>query len=163
MRGLRLCFASILPLFSGVGWAQPNTSQDWLTWGGDPGRTGWARAETTLSRDNVGGLELKWKTQLDNPSKVEVLTPLTAPLVAENVRTRQGKKTFVFVVGSEDIVYGLDADSGKVVWQRRFPNSNKPILPPTPNCPNTQFQTRRTQFEDVITIWLLSAPQDTKV
>jgi outer membrane protein assembly factor BamB len=141
MKRFPRCLAPALALFSGIGWTQTRASQEWLTWGGDPARSGWAKSETTLTPANVGRLELKWKTQLDNPSKVEVLSPLTAPVVAENVRTRQGNKTLVFVVGSEDIVYGLDAESGKVVWQRRFPNDRKPITPPTVNCPDTQNAT----------------------
>src|SRR5882672_7841515 len=142
MKRLRLCYVSgLLLLVSALGRTQPRPSHDWLTWGGDPARSGWARSETTLSPANIGKLELKWKTQLDNPSKVEVLSPLTAPLVAENVRTRQGNKTLVFVVGSEDIVYSLDAESGKVVWQRSFPNNAKPLPPPSVNCPNTQNST----------------------
>src|SRR5512146_547656 len=37
---------------------------DWLTFGGDPQRTGWARRETKISRENVKSLALAWKLQL---------------------------------------------------------------------------------------------------
>ena len=137
---LRLYFA-IVWLLPGVGWAQSGASRDWLTWGGDAARTGWAKAETTLSRDNIDRLELKWKTQLDNPSGVGVLSPLTAPVAIENVRTVQGSRTLVFVVGSQDIVYALDGASGKVVWQKSFPNEMKPAQEAGVNCPNVQNST----------------------
>ena len=121
--------------------AQGRRSQEWLTWGGDAARTSWAKLESTLTPANVGRLELKWKAQLDNPSKVEVLSPLTAPVVIENVRTKRGPKTLLFVVGSEDIIYALDASSGKVFWQRNFPNTIKPLQAAGVNCPNTQNST----------------------
>src|SRR6202051_1087198 len=41
--------------------AQEHKSDEWLTWGADAARTGWNKAETTLSKKTVGGLELKWK------------------------------------------------------------------------------------------------------
>ncbi len=34
---------------------------DWLTFGHDPQRSGWAVEEKDLSLENVGSLELKWK------------------------------------------------------------------------------------------------------
>jgi len=128
-------------LFPCMGWPQNHASGDWLTWGGDAARSGWAKTEPSLSGDNISRLELKWKTQLDNPSKVEVLTPLTAPIVIDNVRTGQGNRTLVFVVGSQDIVYALDGVTGKVVWQRSFPNPIQPAQAASVNCPNVQNST----------------------
>src|SRR5437870_2637496 len=96
--------------------------QDWLTWGGDNQRSGWAKSETTLSKDNVSRLEIKWKAQLDTVPKVEVLTTLTAPLVVEGVSTPQGPKDLVFVVGSDDTINAIEAETGKIAWKKRFPN-----------------------------------------
>jgi hypothetical protein len=128
----------VLPVF---GSAQQATPADWLTWGYDQERTGWNRAETTLSKDNVSRLELKWSAQLDTVPKDEVLSTLTAPLVAAGVSTAQGPKDVVFVVGSDDVIYALDAESGNVFWRRKFANSIEPIRPPTYLCPNTQNAT----------------------
>ena len=50
-----------------------------------------------------------------------MLSTLTAPLVVEGVNTSHGRKNLVFLVGSDDTVYALDADSGKIFWQKRFP------------------------------------------
>ena len=138
-RAPRLPGAALL-LFPVLVWAQA-ASQDWLTWGYDPERTGWARNETILNRDNVGGLQVKWTAQLDVKPDVVVLSTATAPLVAEGVRTPQGAKDLVFVVDSADTVYALDAATGKAVWQKKFPNTIPPKQPPTYLCPNTQNAT----------------------
>jgi PQQ-like domain len=114
---------------------------DWLTWGGDPQRSNWAKSESTISKDNASKLELKWKAQLDTVPKVEVLSVLTAPLVVEGVNTAQGLKDVVFVVGSDSTVFAIDADTGGMIWQRKFANNLKPINDPTYLCPNTENAT----------------------
>jgi hypothetical protein len=115
--------------------AHPPT-REWLTWQVDPERTGWARGETTLTKTNAANLELKWKTQLDAaPSRVNGYSTLTDPLVAEGVRTAQGLKALVFTASAENNVYALDADTGTILWKRRFPNTAKAPAP-TNNCPN---------------------------
>src|SRR5690242_21467268 len=96
--------------------AQNSSPQDWPTWGYDQERTGWNRGETTLSKENVGKLELKWSTQLSTQPKEVVLSTLTAPLVVEGVNTSQGRKTLVFIIGSDDTVFAIDADTGKTAW-----------------------------------------------
>src|SRR5437660_258121 len=85
---------------------------DWLTWGYDQERSGWNRAETTLSTENVSGLVLQWSAQLPVPPREIALSTLTAPLVVEGVATSQGsqgRRTLVFVVGSDDTVFAIDA------------------------------------------------------
>ncbi len=47
----------------------------------------------------------------------------------------------MFVVGSDDTVFAIDADSGKVVWQKAFPNSLTPPQTATWLCSNTQNAT----------------------
>jgi len=116
-------------------------SHDWLTWGNGVDRTSWSKAETVLTKDNVSKLELKWTAQLDNPVGAVELSTLTSPLVVENVETRLGRKTLVYVVGSADIVYSIDAATGKVFWQRRFPNDIPPKFEATWLCPNSQNAT----------------------
>lgn len=131
---LRLSLVFLLFLASG-------SAHDWLTWGGDPQRTGWAKSENILSKDNVSRLEIKWKTQLDTVPKFEVLSTLTAPLVVEGVSTAQGQKDLVFVVGGNDTLNAIEADTGKVLWKKSFPNTLKPPSPATYLCPNTQNAT----------------------
>ena len=85
-------------------------------------------------------LELKWKAQLPTPSSEVVLSTLTAPLVA-TVNTAQGPRSRVFVVGSDNTVYSIDSETGKVTWQRRFPNTLTPKQAATWLCSNTQNAT----------------------
>lgn len=113
---------------------------EWLSWGYDQQRTGWNKQETQLSKENVSQLELIWKLQLDTIPNEVALSTLTAPLVAE-VKTPQGVKTLVFVVGSDDAVNAIDADTGKLAWHRKFPNNIPPKLRATWLCSNTQNAT----------------------
>ena len=76
-----------------------------------------------------------------HPPREIALSTLTAPLAAEGVTTSQGRRTLLFVVGSEDTVFAIDADSGKVVWQKAFPNSLTPPQIATWLCSNTQNAT----------------------
>ncbi len=117
--------------------ASPN---EWLTWGYDQERTGWNRAETTLTKDNVSQLELQWKVQLPTRPSEVVLSTLTAPLVA-TVDGPSGLRTLVFVVGSDNTVYAIDAQAGKIAWQKPFPNTMTPASGATWLCSNTQNST----------------------
>src|SRR5438093_10134828 len=84
---------------------------------------------------------------MPTPPREVVLSTLTAPLVA-TVNTPQGPVTRVFTVGSDDTVYGVDAKTGSIVWQRPFPHngtphdllSGKPVTPDY-RCPGTQNAT----------------------
>ena len=116
-------------------------SADWLTWGYDQERSAWNRGETTLSKDNVSGLTLLWNAKVSTVPREIALSTLTAPLVVEGVTTAQGRKTLVFVVGSDDTVFAMDADSGKVVWQKAFPNTLTPPQAASWLCSNTQNAT----------------------
>jgi len=91
---------------------------DWLTFGHDPQRSGWAFAENQISLQNAPGLTLKWKAPLKNEPKS--LTALTVPVIASNVTTAQSVKTLVFVAGSSNHLFALDAETGVVVWTRTF-------------------------------------------
>jgi outer membrane protein assembly factor BamB len=107
---------------------------DWPTFGHDPQRSGWAFEEDELSPKNAGDLELKWKTQLKNEPKS--LTALTAPLVAEKVVTPKGVKTVVYVAGSDNHFFAIDAADGSEIWSRDFENH---VLPKDQGmwlCPN---------------------------
>ena len=94
------------------------SAADWLTFGHDPQRSGWAFAENQISLQNASGLTLKWKVPLKNEPKS--LTALTVPVVASNVTTAQGVKTLAFVAGSSNHLFALDAETGTVVWTRTF-------------------------------------------
>src|SRR3954452_8686944 len=61
------------------------TSREWLTWGYDQERSGFNKAETTLSKDNVAGLTMLWSSQVPIVPKEVALSTLTAPLVVQGV------------------------------------------------------------------------------
>ena len=98
-----LCFAPLL-------------SADWLTFGHDPQRSAWSLEEAKLTPGNAKDLELKWSLPLDNSSLA--LNALTAPLAARNVATADGAKALIYVAGSANHVFAVDAATGKLVWQK---------------------------------------------
>ncbi len=91
---------------------------EWLTFGGDAQRTGWAKDEKLLTKDSLKTFGLEWQLHLDNEPKE--LISLTAPLVVEDVYTSKGVKDIVVVAGSSDNLYTIDADSGKLLWKKAF-------------------------------------------
>lgn len=98
--------------------AQSGKLADWLTDGGDVERTAWQRNETILSTTSVKNMKLLWKTKLDNePRQMHNLLPV---LIASNVKTASGPKQIVLVTGVSDNLYGLDAETGAVLWKRHF-------------------------------------------
>ena len=107
----------------------PPASNEWLTWGYDQERTGWNRAETTLSPKNVGKLKQLWSTQLAVPADKYVLSTMTAPIVVSGVATSGGPADLVFILGANDTLFAIDANSGKQVWSKTFPNPHKSTAP----------------------------------
>src|ERR1700679_2187744 len=96
----------------------------WITFGGNPQRDGWARDETILTPQNVKDMKLIWKIQINNP--LREMNSLTAPVIAENVLTAQGHKDIVVVAGGADIVDAVDIDTGKLLWHKQFNQEGKP-------------------------------------
>ncbi len=98
--------------------AQGAKLADWLTDGGDVERTAWQRNETILSTSSVKNMKLLWRTKLDNePRQMHNLLPV---LIASNVTTDNGPKQIVLVTGVSDNLYGLDAETGEILWKRHF-------------------------------------------
>jgi outer membrane protein assembly factor BamB len=113
---------------------------EWLTWGHDPERTGANSDEKILSKENVSRLEVKWVAQIATPPKEYVLSTMTAPLVA-TVNTPRGPIARVFVVGSDNTVFAIDAATGQMAWQRANPNTLPEPKKGDYRCPNTQNAT----------------------
>ncbi len=97
----------------------------WPTFAHDPQRTGWAFGEDAISPANAAQLELKWKAHLNNAPKA--LSDLTAPVVASVATTAEGVKTLVYVGGSSNHLFALDAASGKIVWSKTLRTDAKPV------------------------------------
>lgn len=130
------CFVVLLvsPLATG---AVAQNGQ-WLTFGHDPQRTGWAHDEHAFTRANVRGLRLVWRTLLPNAPRS--LAGLDAPVVVRSVTGSDGRRrALVIVAGSSDLVFALDAADGSLVWRRHFESREKASNPPGwPDwwCPN---------------------------
>jgi outer membrane protein assembly factor BamB len=125
MRAIRVLIAPVLSI--GMAFAQGGT------FGGDPQRTGWAKDEVFLNAGNASSLELKWKLHLGNVSKE--MTSLTTAVVADGVKTDHGIRDYVIVAGSSDNIYAIDGDTGKLVWEKSFPNSATPQAKSNTLCP----------------------------
>ena len=125
-RTLCLCLA-----LSSLG---PLNASDWLTFGGDPQRTGWAQGEKDIDRANVGKLTLLWKASLENAPRE--LNGLTAPVAAEWIITQTGMKEIVVVGGASDNLFALDAASGKILWKKTFEAEGTPRQKPSWLCPS---------------------------
>jgi outer membrane protein assembly factor BamB len=135
-----LGFSAILAslFLSMPSYAQEATpAHDWTTWGYDQQRTNWNRGETTLNKTNVSNLKLLWSAQLSTKPADVVLSTLTAPLVVDNVSIGGGQKNLVFLLGADDTLFALDADSGKPVWQKTYTNTLTPVRTATWLCANT--------------------------
>ena len=120
-------------------------ASEWLTFGGDAQRTGWAKKEKMLTKDSLKNFGLQWKLHLDNEPKE--LISLTAPVVVEDVYTSKGVKDVVVVAGSSDNLYTIDADAGKLLWKKAFSVEAKPKQQPHWLCPNGLNDTPLLQKE----------------
>lgn len=109
-------------------------ASDWLMFGGDAQRTGWAQGEKDIDRTNAKDLTLLWKATLDNQPRE--LNSMTAPVASEWVVTPHGMKEIVVVGGASDNLFALDAETGKVVWKKTFMPEAKPKQEPFWLCPN---------------------------
>jgi outer membrane protein assembly factor BamB len=107
---------------------------DWLTFAGDPQRTGWAKTEKALSTENVSKLRVEWSLKLDN-APVE-LNGVTVPVIVENATTPRGFKDIVVIAGSSNTAFAIDADTGKLLWQRKFQIEGAPKDKPHWLCPS---------------------------
>jgi len=111
----------------------------WTTFGGNPQRDGWARGETTLTKENVAKIKLVWKLKVDSPARE--LSSLAAPIVVENVLMIQGHKDVIVVAGASDTLDAIDADTGKLLWHKKFEVTAAAKQAPRWLCPNSMNAT----------------------
>ena len=122
--GLLLLLLGCLADWSPSPQAQNGKLADWLTDGGDIERTGWQKNEHILSITSVKNMKLLWKTKLDNePRQMHNLLPV---LIASNVTTASGPKQIVLATGVTDNLYGLDAETGAILWKLHFKSEWNP-------------------------------------
>src|SRR5579883_2019489 len=91
---------------------------DWPTDGGGPQRDNWQREEHILNTHNVKDLQILWKLKLDNqPREMHSLFP---PLIIGSLETTHGAKQVAIEAGISDNLYGIDVESGKLLWTKHF-------------------------------------------
>src|SRR6266852_760317 len=106
----------------------------WTAFGGDPQRTGWNKVETEITPETAPKLKLEWSIKLDNaPLAMQGLTP---PLARAQIYTAKGVLDLAIVAGSSDKLYAIDADTGKIHWQKTLATEGVPQRTSTWLCPN---------------------------
>jgi outer membrane protein assembly factor BamB len=106
----------------------------WTTFGGDPQRTGWNKFENEITPESAPKLKLEWSIKLDNAPMA--LHGLTAPIARAQLYTASGVRDLVIVAGSSDKLFTIDADTGKLYWQKALLKESAPQRTPTWLCPN---------------------------
>src|SRR5690348_3055410 len=101
---------------AGSGFTSGQQLSNWTTYGGDPQRSGWERVDPAISRDTGKNFQLLWKMKLENLSK-SVIMP---PLVLGRLISYRGFKELAFFGTGSDVVYAIDADLGKMFWQKHL-------------------------------------------
>lgn len=91
---------------------------NWPTYGGDAQRSGWEGADSRITKDSVKDLQLLWKMKLDNQARG--LRSLLPPVILGRLISYRGFKELAFVGTNADIVYAIDADLGKMFWQKHL-------------------------------------------
>ncbi len=112
-------------LLAAVLWEPARAQQrlaDWPTHSGNPQRNGWQRAESTITPESVRNFKLLWSIKLENQQKG--LYSLLEPLIAGRVITNRGFKEMAIVAGSDDNIFAVDADLGRLLWQKHFTYSS---------------------------------------
>jgi hypothetical protein len=96
----------------------PSQLVDWLADGGDIERSGWAKNEKILTKDNAKTLKLMWKLETGNqPRALHGLMPV---LIIGQLPTADGVKQVGIVSGISDNLYAFDAATGKIIWQKHW-------------------------------------------
>ena len=107
---------------------------DWPSSSGNPQRDGWSRGEKGLSKENLAArkFELLYKYKFDNQARG--LNSLTEPIILSNIIGYKGFKELVFIGGSSDVVYSIDADLGKPYFKTQFDPLDKPAVENSALC-----------------------------
>lgn len=108
---------------------------NWTTFGGDVQRSGWAGADAAISKSTVKDLQLQWKLKLETQTKG--LRSMMPPIVLGRLISYRGFKELVFVATNADIIYSIDADLGKLFWQKHLEYSTREpqVTASTWSCP----------------------------
>ena len=146
-------FRYLAPVLAGA--AAVSFAADWITFSGDAQRTSWARGEQVFTKAKVVNMKPLWSLKVENTTRE--LTALTTPLIATGIPTTRGFHDYLIVAGSADVVYAIEADEGKVVWQRKLEAEGQPKQPNTNwLCPNALNATPHIDKRNLVVYVLAS-------
>jgi outer membrane protein assembly factor BamB len=91
---------------------------NWPTYGGDAQRSGWEATDARITKATAKDLQLLWKMKLETQAKG--LNALLPPAILRRLISYRGFKELAFVGTNADIVYAIDADLGKMFWQKHL-------------------------------------------
>src|SRR5258705_8240436 len=103
--------------------AQLSRINDWWTYGGDAQRSGWVKTDARLTKDNAKDFQLLWAMKLESQPKAQ--RSLTPPVIIGTLISYRGFKELAFVGGSSDNLYAINADLGKMFFQRQLVYSSE--------------------------------------
>jgi outer membrane protein assembly factor BamB len=111
-------------------------ANNWPGISGGPQRDGWARPEAMLSKGTVSSIKLLYARKLDNQNRG--MSALTPPLILGNLISYRGFKEMLFLGGSSDNVYAIDAVLNRIIWSTRLPSADATVrLKPDPTNTTT--------------------------
>jgi outer membrane protein assembly factor BamB len=90
---------------------------DWPSFGGDARRSGFARNDLRITKENGGKLQLLFRRKVDNSKGPQALTP---PVVIGLLISWKGFKELGFVSSNSGTMLALDVDLNKPFWQKSF-------------------------------------------
>ena len=96
----------------------PASRAHWLMDGADPRRTSWQQNETLISPATAPNIKLLWSLQTDNEARQ--MHNLFPPLIIGDVATANGPREIGILAGVSDNIYGIDVETGRQIWKRRF-------------------------------------------
>ncbi|MGC4049830.1 MAG: PQQ-binding-like beta-propeller repeat protein [Paludibaculum sp.] len=119
---MRPIAALVLTALATAGIATPQGRPvDWPSAGGDARRTGWAKSDVRITRDNVKDFQLVLKRKIDGPAPgVKALTP---PVVIGLLISYKGFKELGFVYGNSGDLWAIDLDLNRPFWKTKLPAS----------------------------------------
>jgi outer membrane protein assembly factor BamB len=102
-----------IPVTLNVANASTGGSADWPMVNRDPGRSGFAANDPSITTSNVSTLALQWNTPVDG--KV-----VAQPLYLAAVQVAGQTHDVVIAATAQNSLYALDANTGAQLWRRNF-------------------------------------------
>ncbi|MEO8127659.1 MAG: PQQ-binding-like beta-propeller repeat protein [Bryobacteraceae bacterium] len=99
--------------------ANGQVAMDWPTLGGDAQRTGWAKADGRITKENVKDFQLVLKRKFDGIKEKGPRT-LAPPVVMGRLISYKGFKELAFVAAGSDDLWSIDVDLNRVFWHKHY-------------------------------------------